>query len=101
MSWPERDYPCVCHVCGAEYTLRARFMSAGITQYGADGRERAIRSCGKHSAAEIRAAERWFTAAISASQTEAANDDPCPHCGGDHDRIDPRDGSCPALTVQP
>lgn len=27
----------------------------------------------------------------------ALMDDPCPECGGDHDRIDRRDGSCPAL----
>ena len=76
----DRIYPCVCHVCGHEYDLRAAFMSAGITQYGADGRERAIRSCGKHPAADVRAAYLRITgggpdglaAAIAASRTEAA-----------------------------
>jgi hypothetical protein len=75
----DHEYPCVCHVCGLEYTLRAHFLSAGITQYGADRRERAIRSCGKHPGSEVRAAylritgggPDGLTAAISASRTEA------------------------------
>lgn len=77
----DREYPCVCHVCGVEYSLRARFMSAGLTQYGADGRERAVRSCGKHDGREVRAAYLRITGggpgglgeAIRASQTEAAS----------------------------
>ncbi len=41
-----------------------------------------------------------FVEALAAALADVSEDDPCPRCGGDHDRIDRRE-PCPDEQVDP
>ena len=49
-----KTYTCLCHVCGELHEIVTEFLSSdgGLK----DGKEYPVVSCGKHTAAEVKAA---------------------------------------------
>lgn len=69
----ERDYPCKCHVCEREFTIRTTFLG-GVDWLLPDGRRVTMHACASHTADEVRAAWNRVTQGRNVTRAELSHE---------------------------